>query len=1186
MNVSSHNQFFKNKYIQSNLSQHWTLRKLPIGLASVLLGLTFSVTISHADTINPNTKSKTTQSTPMQSALTTTPTNQINTSAMSIQPTPTTVQTNQSKPVTQTSATSSSTPSPSAQSAVQTNLSLIDPNTNQAYDSNIQGETTTEFHTTVQGTIDVPLKNLLNRQDITLANVTTTSSTGKYMNFVGRNFNVTYQNTAIGKINWNYDETTGNGSLILHSTLNQSPFKDMADDAILSLNLVKVPELASFNWQTDPHKLVPLDPDGTFHETVTLNFVNGQDKSYIFKLKPHLFDVETSPMWTNISAGSSAEAATFNDYVTPLFDQNTASTINQLNQGQFKLDSKTDSYDLYYVVKPVGNSQLNLNDFSIYVNMIPNIVNSNGQITKETFWINGPDLKQAKVKDVTFNAADDNLSFGALSLINFNGAVYSKQADGSAKIAVKIPKSWITMTDADFHQLVDKTTTGVFDKKGEVAAEAATKKYYAQLNNLPTRFAVGFWLPFSSDSLHHDNKFALSRVAVDGSIIHQGQAQQPDSQVDLHGQTQVNVHFVSTFDGSDVTIPLSSVGWPSQDHFAPNWTASLPIGYQYTASFNNHLINDQTYILPAGYQVLTTSTTNIDYPVNGATNYIIFVTPKQETAKINIVDEDYNQQTLTTANLTGYYGQKIIFTPDDSAYLHPNNGYKLVSSDFVNNAETFQDRILNFTMHLAHIKTPILHTAPLAKDAKTVSGQKINGGHNADLNRTVTRQINIHKPDGSILTTTQTAQIFRDAVYDEVNGNITYQDWSTGTWQAFMPETIPGYTIATAPAQAINVNTQDQTLNLTYQALTHQFTINFYNLAGNLITTSHLSGKTGQTVALTSVIPDGYQLASGQIIPSTVQFGTNDLDYDFLINHRLVFISSTSPVHTGDLIPNTTARTYPAGLTDIDLNRIITRTLIIHLPTGKTTTKTQTVHFVRNAVIDAVTGEVHYLNWSENGIHRFAGYVPAAIDNYQVDFIEALTVTPDNQNTTFDVTYQPIQTTVTVNYITANGNVVQAISTTPSTDGTITLTAPAGYHLMTPTHQINLTSRSRHYNVVIVPNMQTYTNHDANIPTAIKNQLIKIITRTINITLPNGHFHTIKQTVKFTRTAMVDSTGQVIYSAWQPTSRTQFNNVFIPKRVGYHVLIKDNAGNTLTKLNKLTVTPELTDTIINISYVK
>lgn len=79
-----------------------------------------------------------------------------------------------------------------------------------------------------------------------------------------------------------------------------------------------------------------------------------------------------------------------------------------------------------------------------------------------------------------------------------------------------------------------------------------------------------------------------------------------------------------------------------------------------------------------------------------------------------------------------------------------------------------------------------------------------------------------------------------------------------------------------------------------------------------------------------------------------------------------------------------------------------------------------------------------------------------------------------------------------------------------------------------------------------------------------------------------GHYHlSIDE-----RTARVDANGKVTYSNWQSIGRNKFNAVYVPKRMGYHAVIKQN-GKVLPKVNQVVdISADANDSVINIEYTK
>lgn len=555
-------------------------------------------------------------------------------------------------------------------------------------------------------------------------------------------------------------------------------------------------------------------------------------------------------------------------------------------------------------------------------------------------------------------------------------------------------------------------------------------------------------------------------------------------------------------------------------------------------------------------------------------------------------DNNHGMAIGSPVTFTGYLG-----TSQTPTWTIPR-GYQLAKNQILPTTI-----ILNvdgsYQIHLVHVLYPVDPDRPITPGQKTSTGKLINGAHDTDLIQTITRVINITEPGQATKTITQIAKIFRDAKVDDATGEVTYGVWSTDAadWNAVTVPEHEGYTVHQSDGQTgipmvtVKDGQKSITIDVTYTADNQSIVANFIDQDGQMVATKLINGKVGQIVDVANLLPDGWVIYSGQRVPTKVTFGTHNNNCDFLVSHLMVFVASNDNVAKGDLIKGTQTKTYPAGVSAMDLNKAVTRTINVTMPSGAKKTVTQSVHFMRNAVVDAVTGEVNYFGWSENGSHLFADYVPSPIDGYKTDGVKSLVVTPDSQDSTVDITYVPVAKTITVNYKTADGKLVSTVTDVKADkDGNIQLIAPAGYVLSTNVDKVKLAdSKDNVYDVMVRTDSHVVTFDDVNLPAAVsKDNLKKTVSRTIMIVMPNGRKRTIKQTVTFVRTANVDSKGVLLgYNEWQATGRVQFNSVFIPKRAGYTLRITDTSSNqSLNKIAKVAVTPDMANDTITVSYAK
>ncbi|UQS83686.1 BspA family leucine-rich repeat surface protein [Bombilactobacillus thymidiniphilus] len=139
----------------------------------------------------------------------------------------------------------------------------------------------------------------------------------------------------------------------------------------------------------------------------------------------------------------------------------------------------------------------------------------------------------------------------------------------------------------------------------------------------------------------------------------------------------------------------------------------------------------------------------------------IYYTPHKEKVAIKYIDESGQEVGKQTLNL--YYGQTVHVN-----YKIPN-GY-----DFV---QTPQESITVDASGNQTINVYVTHQIAQTSESKTPM-----------------RLINVHYPDGSEKTVTQTAVIYREVYVDQVTGEKTYGAWSTGNFDKYIVPIVLGYT--------------------------------------------------------------------------------------------------------------------------------------------------------------------------------------------------------------------------------------------------------------------------------------------------------------------------------------------------------------------------------------------------------
>ena len=524
-------------------------------------------------------------------------------------------------------------------------------------------------------------------------------------------------------------------------------------------------------------------------------------------------------------------------------------------------------------------------------------------------------------------------------------------------------------------------------------------------------------------------------------------------------------------------------------------------------------------------------------------------TLENSSQTINYVDADNN--VISSADISGYIKEtKLPFTPEIPVGWVASDPSDIPTEITINNGTTI--------IKIKHGTTNVDHNNPVPDGEKTVTGAVIDGAHASDLNQTVTRTINVTNPDGTKSTEVQTAQLYRDASYDNVTGAVTYGEWSTGSWEEFSPAEIKGYTASKkiVPAVEVKDGQKNVTVDITYTANEQSGIISYQDEAGNEISTTSLSGKTGETVTVNPEIPAGWKLVPGQEIPQTVTATAEGIPTVVIkIEHGITKVDHNNPVPDG---AKTVTEKVINGAHVSDLNQTITRTINVTNPDGTKSTEVQTAKIYRDASYDNVTGAVTYGEWSTGSWKEFS---PAEIKGYSASekVVPAVEVKDGQKDETINITYTANEQSGIISYQDKAGNEISTTLLSGKTGETVTVNPeiPAGWELV-PGQEIPKTVTATGEGiptvVIKIEHGITKVEHTSPVPTGEKtvtgevingahaNDLNQTITRTINVTNPDGTKSTEVQTAKIYRDASYDNvTGAVTYGEWSTGSWKEFS---------------------------------------------
>lgn len=539
------------------------------------------------------------------------------------------------------------------------------------------------------------------------------------------------------------------------------------------------------------------------------------------------------------------------------------------------------------------------------------------------------------------------------------------------------------------------------------------------------------------------------------------------------------------------------------------------------------------------------------------TTFVINLTPKKFTNKVHFVDVDPSgdRKDLSEDDFT-------IPATDVGGTAHfttklPDN-YELAKGSALPTEYKFEPTLNGnkYEMNPTPLIVNVVH--------KTEKVPQDDSNH-----RVISRTVTIQHPDGTNRQVVQSVTYDKDVVKDLVTGKTTTQkDWyiskGTNNFAEVNGDPVSGYqpdnhaNSITVSQDSIGDNAP-KNVTITYSPTEQKFAIDYVSNIDKktLVATTPVNGKYGQNVSLTYKAPDKWEIVPSQNLPTnrTLTNGNNP-DVTVYIRHKLDDITSKSK----------------------DANVTITRDVKIIDPNGQTdpASTVQSVTFHRQVRQDEVTGEIIYGNWDRNEDHfvaintpSFAGYAPSGS-------VLAQRVTPTDSSSKLRITYSPLDQNVTINYIDVKtGTPIGSHTVSGKTDQKETIDASQ----YVPEHWVLVPNQNTKFDYTLQANdhkiFSFQVEHKLD-PRPDDNGRTKTITRTINITDPDGKKTSQKQTATFTRDANFDEVeNKVVYGAWTPET-DKLSAVDVPVIQGY---------TQSANVPEWIVTPDDKDKVIDITYI-
>lgn len=716
-----------------------------------------------------------------------------------------------------------------------------------------------------------------------------------------------------------------------------------------------------------------------------------------------------------------------------------------------------------------------------------------------------------------------DLTLDQMKLKNFIGISVSQQKDGSILMYFNFPVQALRLdpsliTDADTLQLVNcgdyinyKSKT-----KDEALVMARSQlKFWEDgpLKGTPAHAFVSLNDMIAvSDPTMHPKVYADLIDPTSGEVISQSIETGAYSSSSVKGQSQVKLFVIDQSSGRVLTQVHTFTDWPNKGKKA-DLTLSNITGY--------HLVSN----LDAASSVLKrfnytgtplTSNVAVDYPAaDTINNYYYVMEPNDEIATINFVDQDQNDQILSSMMLTGKFNQIVNANDKFNSILQGyliSGKYDLVS-DALTKSPLYQDGNQTYLVVLKH------HIDSIHRHYKVVENLPNNTQKAIiDVEATLYKDANVDyyseggayangKPSGG--------KLLKDNEF-VVHAGTTAPNDTNSSWYSASVDIVPGYSFrfqnsgkkqgvtcfvlsssqialdifdGSKPADdlvdgggAIDV-LPDTTFYVNFVPNEYPITVNYYDLSGNLVNSKMNKATFNSIYQLPETeVPEHYVLMSNQLKTLKVSWDVNELD--LIVVPRIHYST--------------------------DIKRV-NRTISIVRPDSSVQTVLQTTSFSRLKMFNEVTNEISFGNWSGSGL--LLAYVPKALEGYKIDSVRSLTVLPTDEDVNTIVRYVKLSVNRVPKYIDVNGRTYDIL--------------PVGYQIVE--------NQNPALGAVLIVKTQLPV---IDIPTRV--------TRTVTVVMPNGRARLIKQTVK---------------------SGSVFSQVHLPRLHGYKVVISGNINKVVADNN-------------------
>ena len=472
--------------------------------------------------------------------------------------------------------------------------------------------------------------------------------------------------------------------------------------------------------------------------------------------------------------------------------------------------------------------------------------------------------------------------------------------------------------------------------------------------------------------------------------------------------------------------------------------------------------------------------------------------------------------------------------------------------------------------------------------------------------KTITRTINVHLPNGEVQTTKQPVTLTYTYSYTKVKDKPEYSEWTTDTWERFTAPEQEGYTALPSSVDEAKVTSEslDAVVDIYYRA--DEAVIE--------------SGKEEKTITRTINVhlPNGEVQTIKQPVTLERKYtsvaGSDEKKYGPWTVGR--WESFTAPEQTGytalpgsvdevevtseslDAVVDIYYRADEPAVVEGQEEKTITRTINVHLPNGEVQTTTQPVTLERKYTSVAGSDEKKYGPWT---VGRWESFTAPEQEGYTAlpGSVAEVEVTSESLDAVVDIYYR------------ADEAVIESGQEEKTITRTINVHLPNG-EVQTTTQPVTLErkytsvagSEEKKYGPWTVGRWESFTAPEQEGYTALPGSVAEVevtsesldavvdiyyradeaviesgqeektITRTINVHLPNGEVQTTTQPVTLVREYTgVAGSDEKNYGPW---NTGQWNAFTAPELAGYTAMPGSVAS--------VEVTSESLDVVVDIYY--